>query len=281
MYQSGSQRWAVMTSSVIEYGEQAAVMSILFDITEHKRSEGKLRYDRMRDAVRRMGLYLSRRHGAGGRGPPGYFAALQEFSDDEQGYPESSARIRSTVEHVEMLLRSTKEFCREHVPKRAVQDMGQAVAERKAVLAALLTGKYELVMARSLETLNVMMDSSRMESALMNLVLHSREQMPRGGIVTIAVARAHIDASFIRRTGYGRVGMYAAISVTDSAETMPDNEQEKLFEPFFMTKGVWQGNGLGLSTVYEIAKEHDGYITVAGRPGQGMSYSMYFPLVPV
>lgn len=276
--ENGDQRWAVMTSAMIEYGEQTAVISILFDITDHKRTEDRTRYERMRDAVRRMAssftedlerLVEDLRH----------VEALQEYGDEGQGDPQSAMKIRSTKEQVEMLVRTVKEFSAERVSKRTLQDINQVVAARQTILAALLTGKYELVMRRAAEPLKVMVDPGRIESALMNLVLNAREQMQRGGVVTVATGRAVIDADFIRQTGYGRVGMYATVTVSDSGEGIPEAEQERIFEPFFMTKGGWLGNGMGLSTVYDIVKEHEGYIMVTSRPKQGTSFITYLPLV--
>jgi hypothetical protein len=56
-------------------------------------------------------------------------------------------------------------------------------------------------------------------------------------------------------------------------------EQERAFEPFFMAGKDWKGKGMGLSMVYDIIKEHDGYITVASSPGRGSTYMAYLPLV--
>ncbi len=276
---SGNQRWAVMTSAVIEYGEQAAVISILFDITEHKRTEGRLRYERMRDAVRRMASYLTgdlERLVEDLR----LVAALQEYGGEDRDHPESAMKIKSTREQVEMLVRTVKEFSTERVSKRTLQDINQIVAARRTILAALLTGKYELVMRPAPGPLKVMADPGRIESALMNLVLNAREQMQRGGVVTVATGSAVIDAEFIRKTGYGRVGVYATVTVSDTGEGVTEEEQERIFEPFFMTKGGWQANGMGLSMVYDIVKEHEGYITVTSRPGQGTSFAAYLPLIP-
>jgi PAS domain S-box-containing protein len=276
--ENGDQRWAVMTSAAIEYGEQAAVISILFDVTDHKRTEGRMRYDRMRDAVRRMASYFTEnleRLAEDLR----QVETLQEYGDEGQGDPQSTMKIRSTRERVEMLVRTVREFSTKRVTNRTLQDINQVVAARQTILVALLTGKYELVVRRAPEPLKVMVDPGRIESALMNLVLNAREQMQRGGVVTIATGHAVIDADFIRQTGYGRVGRYATVTVSDAGEGVSEAEQERIFEPFFMTKSGWLGNGMGLSTVYDIVKEHEGYITITSRPGQGTSFKTYLPLV--
>jgi PAS domain S-box-containing protein len=277
---NGGERWAIMTSAVIEYGERAAVMWILFDITKHKRTEGKLRYERIRDAVRRMASYLSsdldrmvkniRRA-----------AELQEYSEDGgRHHSELAQKILSAVKPAETLVRDLNEFSARQATKRSLQDLNAFVGKREQILVAMLSGKCELVMRSLSEPLKVMADPIKMESALMNLVVNAREQMPHGGVVTVVTGRALIDADFIRRHGYGRVGAYAYVSVSDTGAGMDAAEQERVFEPFFMTGKDWKGRGIGLSMVYDIVKEHEGYITVTSRPGQGSTYMAYLPLVP-
>ncbi|OGW38334.1 MAG: hypothetical protein A2X58_02425 [Nitrospirae bacterium GWC2_56_14] len=114
----------------------------------------------------------------------------------------------------------------------------------------------------------------------MNLVVNARDQMPRGGVVTVGVGRAAITADFIRRNGFGRVGRYAVISVNDTGEGMGAAEQERIFEPFFTMRGDRKERGIGLSIVYEIIKEHEGYIAVTSLPGQGCTCTAYLPLAP-
>jgi PAS domain S-box-containing protein len=276
---NGMERRAVMTSSVIEFGERAAAMWILFDLTEHKRTEGKLRYEKIRDAVGRMAAYLSGdlegmikdiRH----------VAKLPEHGEDSHHHAELARKVLSTVEQAEVLIRTLKEFSANTATKRTLQDMNDLVDKKQQILASLLTGKYELMMRSSFGSLKVMADPIKMERALMNLVAHARDRMPRGGDVTVATGRAVIDAAFIRRTGYGKVGAYATVSVGDFGECMDAAEQERIFEPFFTTRGDWKGSGIGLSMVYDIVKEHEGYITVTSRPGQGSIFTAYLPLVP-
>jgi PAS domain S-box-containing protein len=273
----GTERWAVMTSAVIEFGERAAAIRILFDLTEHKRTEGKLRYEKIRDALGSMASHLSsdlegmvkdlRR-----------VMDLRERSEEVRQRPELARKILSTVEQMEILVRSLREFSTHQETKRILQDLNDLVGKRQQILAALLTGTYELVMRPSPLPLKVMADPIRMERALMNLVIYARDRMPNGGSVTVATSRTMIDADFIRRKGYGRAGAYATVSVSDTGEVMDAAEQERIFEPFFTTRGDWQGNGIGLSMVYDIVKDHEGYITVTSRSEQGSSFTVLIPL---
>jgi PAS domain S-box-containing protein len=276
---NGSERWAVMTSAVIEYGESAAVIWIFFDITEHKRNEARIRYERIRGAVGRMASYVAgdlenmvkdiRR-----------IPELHEESEDGGGSAELTQTVTSTLQQADILVRTLREISVHQEAKRTLQDIGEFVGKRQQILAAMLSGKCELVMRSSPEPLEVMADPIKLESALMNLVVNARDRMSRGGVVTVATGRALIDADFIRRTGYGRIGIYATLSVTDTGETMGAAEQERIFEPFFTTRGDGKEGGIGLAMVYDIVKRHEGYITVTSLPGRGCSCIAYLPLVP-
>ena len=280
LQENGTQRWAVMSSAVIEYGEQAAVIAILFDVTDHKQTEGRLRYERIRDAVERMAQYLSADLGRLVKDLR-HVATLQEYREDCPRDPGLERKIISTLEQAEFLVRTVKEFGARQESKRSLQDMNDIVGKRRSLLAAMLTGKCELVIHPGTGPLLIMADPARMESALMNLVLNARDRMVRGGAITIATGRAAMDSEFIRRAGYGVIGDYATVSVRDTGEEMTPDEQERIFEPFFTTRDGWQGNGMGLSMVYDIIKEHQGYIAVTCRPGRDTSFIVYLPLVSV
>jgi two-component system cell cycle sensor histidine kinase/response regulator CckA len=184
-----------------------------------------------------------------------------------------------TVKQAEILVRDLREFSTRQPTNRSLQDLGALVGKREQILVAMLGGKCEFAMRSSPEPLTVMADPIKMESALMNLAANARDQMPHGGVVTVVSGRAAIDADFIRSHGYGRIGTYAYVSVSDTGPGMDAAERERAFEPFFMAGKDWKGKGMGLSMVYDIIKEHDGYITVTSSPGRGSTYMAYLPLV--
>ncbi len=271
----GNERWAAMTSSVIAFGDESAVLEVLFDLTGQKRAEGRMRYERIRDAVAAMASRLS-------RDLEWMVRDLRDATAEEQGSdrggPGLPQRARSAVEQADVLIRTLQEFSGRAQPKRTLQDLNELVSGRKQVLASLLTATHELVLRPAAGPLPVLVDTIRIERALMNLVAHARDVMPQGGAVAVAVDQGAIDASFIQRMGYGTVGSYALVSVSDSGEGMKPAEQERVFEPFFAGTGDWKGSAMGLPLVYDIAKEHEGYITVASAPGRGSTFTLYLPL---
>ncbi len=124
----------------------------------------------------------------------------------------------------------------------------------------------------------VMADCGQMEQVLINLATNARDAMPNGGKLIIRADIMELDSEFIRIHGYGEIGAYARISVTDTGIGMDKETQRRIFQPFFTTKEVGKGTGLGLSIVYGIAKQHGGYINVESEPGKGATFRIYLPL---
>ena len=122
-----------------------------------------------------------------------------------------------------------------------------------------------------------MADAAQIEQVLMNLATNARDAMPHGGRLTFGTACAEMDESFIRDHGYGRLGMFALISVSDTGIGMSKETAAKIFEPFFTTKETGKGTGLGLAMAYGIIKQHDGYIDVHSELGEGTTFNIYLP----
>lgn len=124
----------------------------------------------------------------------------------------------------------------------------------------------------------VVADSHQIEQVLMNLATNARDAMPRGGVFTITIEDIMLDQEFITYHGYGKLGRYALLTVSDSGMGMDEETRQRLFEPFFTTKEVGKGTGLGMAVVYGIVKQHDGYIQVYSEPGMGTTFKIYLPV---
>jgi two-component system, cell cycle sensor histidine kinase and response regulator CckA len=114
---------------------------------------------------------------------------------------------------------------------------------------------------------------------LMNLATNARDAMPHGGSLAIPTGRAKIDETFTKAHGFGYMGEYVRLSVSDTGTGMDEQTMKRIFEPFFTTKEVGKGTGLGLASAYGIVKQHNGYIAVASKLFEGTTFDIYLPLI--
>jgi PAS domain S-box-containing protein len=122
-------------------------------------------------------------------------------------------------------------------------------------------------------------DRGQLEQVLLNLVVNARDAMPEGGTISVSTTTTKsMDAQGAGRFPL-RQGSYSVLRVEDSGCGISEENIEKIFDPFFSTKGE-KGTGLGLSTSYGIIKQHGGYIFASSRPGEGTTFSVYLPVVP-
>jgi PAS domain S-box-containing protein len=120
-------------------------------------------------------------------------------------------------------------------------------------------------------------DVNQLESAIVNLAINARDAMPQGGKLTIEASNQFVDDGYHSRNPEITPGQYVAISVTDTGTGMGAETLAQAFEPFYTTKEMGRGTGLGLSQVYGFVKQSGGNVKLYSELGHGTTVRMYFP----
>ncbi|MFC5438829.1 PAS domain-containing hybrid sensor histidine kinase/response regulator [Rhodanobacter ginsenosidimutans] len=123
----------------------------------------------------------------------------------------------------------------------------------------------------------VVADSNQLESALLNLAINARDAMPQGGELTVETSMVELDEAHVAAEPGMQAGRYVAIAVSDTGVGISEDMLEKVFEPFYTTKPIGQGTGLGLSMIYGFARQSGGRVRIHSQPGQGTTVSLHLP----
>jgi signal transduction histidine kinase/ActR/RegA family two-component response regulator len=153
-------------------------------------------------------------------------------------------------------------------------------AELLPVLRQLLGRDKTLELVPSPSEWHVHADPTQIEQVLINLIANARDATPTGGRVSVRVEDVVYSGSTANERGYSiPAGDYVVLTVADTGRGMDQATLARAFEPFYTTKAVGEGSGLGLSMVYGIVKQHHGFIEAESEPGQETVFRIYLPSV--
>jgi signal transduction histidine kinase len=186
---------------------------------------------------------------------------------------EQSARMTT-------IIRQLLDFSRRRGPRLATTRLDRLAAGTLAMLSTLIAKRRVTpVLDAATGPLEVLADEHQLQQALTNLVLNAIQAMPQGGKLHVAVRR--VDARPPADHG-GPPGQYLALLVEDEGTGIPPESLPHVFEPFYTTKAVGEGTGLGLSVAYGIVHDHGGWIDVESEPGRGSRFTIFLrPAPPV
>jgi PAS domain S-box-containing protein len=200
---------------------------------------------------------------------------LEESTPEET--KQTAEEILEAAQRGASLSRQLLAFSRRQPLRPEVIDLDAVVAEMKEFIERLIGERIELTIESEDALWRVTAERSQVEQILMNLVLNARDAMPTGGRLTIRTAnRAFVTDDPDRPTELAP-GEYVSLSVCDTGTGMDEDTRSRAFEPFFTRKPPGAGTGLGLATVFGIARQSGGDVVLVSAPGQGSHVDVYLP----
>ncbi|MGA1790272.1 MAG: PAS domain S-box protein [bacterium] len=179
------------------------------------------------------------------------------------------------------LTRQLLAFSRRQMLQPKVLDIDAVVGETEKMLRRLIGEDIELVTILGPALGRVKADPGQVVQIIINLAVNARDAMPKGGRLTIKTENVILDEDMCKVIPESRPGGFICLAFEDTGVGMDKATLNQIFEPFFSTKGPGEGTGLGLSTVYGIVKQHDGFINVYSEPGQGSTFKVYLPILSI
>jgi signal transduction histidine kinase len=153
-----------------------------------------------------------------------------------------------------------------------------AIREVSALMRETFPRNIALSFGAIAPGVEVLADPTQIQQVLLNLCVNARDAMPGGGRLELGLAVANVDRDSARQFPGSQAGPHAVLIVKDTGSGIPPAELDRIFDPFYTTKPLDQGTGLGLSSVLGIVKGHGGFIQVDSTPGAGTEFRVYLPL---
>jgi PAS domain S-box-containing protein len=286
VWPDGSIHWLASMGRVAAVpgsGDAQRLTGVMLDITERKHAEERLQEVLRLEAVGQL---------AGGIAHDlnNMLAAILGFSEFlAQSLPPDDPRRRDVEQITQAANRSASltrqllAFARRELIQPRPLDVNLVVRGTEPMLRSVLGSNLELVLNLSSDIGSAYADPAQVEQIVMNLVLNARDAMPQGGRVTIetmslVLGRASVPAHLVGDAP--ALGRYLMLSVSDTGHGMDAATLQRIWEPFFTTKAVGQGTGLGLSAVYGAVKQSGGFVWAESEPGRGSVVGVYWPELP-
>jgi len=187
-------------------------------------------------------------------------------------------QIRQNAVRATSLVRQLLAFSRKQTLEPQVIDAKEKLSDLSEVIGRLIGPTIELNIEHSRDLGAIRVDPTQFDQVILNLAVNARDAMPGGGTLTIRTANLTLDEPTQRGMELVPAGEYVTIDVIDTGEGIRKEDISRIFEPFFSTKEVGEGTGLGLSTVYGIVHQTGGHVFVDSAPGEGAAFTVCLPL---
>jgi len=273
--------WARVTISPIcnPQGTVIHYMVIKEDITERNKLEDQLRQSQKMEAIGQLAGGVAHDFNNILMVIMGYGSMLMADGHLDDGQKENMEHILEYADKAAQLTSSLLAFSRKQVMKLETVNLNEIILHVQKFLVRIIGADVQLKSVVSDSSLSVNVDGGQIEQVLINLATNARDAMPKGGLLTIETDKQAVDEQFIAANGFGEPGLYAVISVSDTGIGMDEMTKTRVFDPFFTTKEPGKGTGLGMSIVYGIIKQHNGFINVYSEPHVGTTFRIYLPMV--
>jgi len=260
-------------------GRLIGVVQLSRDITDKRRLAERLQQAEKMEAVGQLAAGVAHDFNNNLQVILGYSEMLSSAQATDAEVTALLAPIRRAAEQARDVVGQLLTFSRRQESCRRRLDLADVIDGQIGALDRLLGDAVTVCWQRPTRPLpRVTVDAAQVQEVLLNLCLNARDAMPEGGEVSVAVSERRLSDARAAALGAESSGRYLLLTVTDTGQGIAPEIRDRIFNPFFTTKSVDQGTGLGLSAVYGIVTGHGGFIDVESEVGHGASFIVGWPV---
>jgi PAS domain S-box-containing protein len=258
-------------------GVMVGVVVTFFDITDRLKAEDQFRQSQKMEAIGRLAGGVAHDFNNLLTIITGYSELLLQTMSPSDPSRKRIEEIKKAGERSASLTRQLLAFSRKQVLASKILNLNNVIKNTESLLQRIIGEDIDLTSVLHSRLDPIKGDAGQLEQILLNLAINARDAMPQGGKLTIETGNLELGGDNMKVHADMRPGHYVMLSVTDSGEGMPPEVQKRIFEPYFTTKELGKGTGLGLAMVHGVVKQSEGYIEVHSEPGLGTSFRIYLP----
>ncbi|MDY6950756.1 MAG: PAS domain S-box protein [Thermodesulfobacteriota bacterium] len=272
--------WCEMMANRVDYGGNPAIMGNVIDITGRKRLEAQLRQAHKMEAIGTL---------AGGVAHDfnnilGIVLGNTELALDDipDSYPvtHNLKEIRQACLRAKDLVKQILAFSRQAAQEQRPVHLGPIIKEALDLLRCTIPTTIDIRQHISVAADTVLADSTQIHQVLINLCTNAAQAMSEeGGVLEVSLKDLHPDEEGATEHPHQKPGDHVILTVKDTGHGVDPSIAERIFEPYFTTKEVGQGSGMGLAVAHGIVRSHGGAITLESVPGRGATFRVLLPRV--
>ncbi|MFT5492004.1 MAG: PAS domain S-box-containing protein, partial [Limisphaerales bacterium] len=275
---TGEVREMLVSAEPIQIEGEACLLFIFQDISERLELMNQLRESQKMEAVGRLAAGIAHDF----NNLLTIICGNNELLENSIGLNAENAEYHGAVttaaNRAADLTRQLLAFSSKQVMHRAAVNLDDLIRASTRMMHRTLGEDIDIV--ESLGARGVLVDSDQgmLSQVVLNLAVNARDAMPRGGKLSVATKVVELRPDNLPEHPDARDGEFVRVTISDTGSGMDSETLSHIFEPFYTTKETGKGTGLGLSTVFGIVKQHQGWISVASRVGEGSQFEIFLPL---
>jgi len=275
---NGSWRWVMMRGSLISREQPGAprrILGTLMDCTDRRQLDERLRRTQRLESIGSLAGGIA--HDLNNALVPllAGVAFLRDYVPE--GDTELVTAMDTSARRAASMVQHLLAFARGAEGRRAPVQPAALVEEMQRFVSSTFPHNIQFHGMCLCQDAVITGDATQLHQILLNLCVNARDAMPTGGALTLEASLVEVDQALANEHDGAKPGPHVLFQVTDTGTGIPASIRERIFDPFFSTKGVDKGTGLGLSTVLGIVRGHNGFVILQSEEGQGTSFRVYLP----